>query len=199
MRKSDFNDVIKLSSELFEKYAEPDFPVSYASAYYGLENLYNNIGYLRVMTENGEVVGWMAANEGSHQMHSYIKGYNQLYYHTSLRGVKAVRALIAFHEDFFKYAEKCHAHIAITSSSLPNASTFYTILQHNGWNISGNRCVRRTRHYPEQTQPSPSDYLSRVEAGRQPRVEVRVTAPQPQERLIGRLDSGILRDLKQRY
>jgi hypothetical protein len=105
------------------------------------------------MTEGGEVVGWMAANEGTHQQHSYIKGMTQSYYHSSLSGVKAVKALIAFHEDLYKFAEKCRLHIVITSSVLPNKETFNRILTKNGWHVSGDRLVRRTCHYPTETRP----------------------------------------------
>jgi hypothetical protein len=151
MRKNDFPKVIQLSSELYEKYAEPDFPVSYTSAYQGLDKLFTNAIYLRVMTENGEVVGWMAAGNGTHQMHSYIRGITQSYYHTSLTGFKAVKALIAFHEDFHKFADKNKFEVAITSSILPTKEIFTKILEKNGWHVSGSRLIRKTSHYPSET------------------------------------------------
>jgi hypothetical protein len=172
MRHSDFHEVIRLSSELFERYTEPDFPVSYTSAYQGLEKLFTSAAYLKVMTENGEVVGWMAAGDGTHQMHSYVRGLTQSYYHTSLTGLKAVKALIAFHDDFYKFAEKARLHIVVTSSILPNKEIVNRILEANGWHVSGDRLVRRTSHYPHETRPSIKQVLNEQRVGGRPEVRV---------------------------
>jgi hypothetical protein len=154
MRKSDFHEIVRLSAELYEQYAESDFPTSYASVYQGLDKLFMSAPYLRVMTENSDIVGWFAAGNGTHQQLSYIKGMTQAYYHTSLTGIKAVKALIAFHDDFYKFAEQNGFQVVITSSALPTKQVFNRILERNGWHVSGDRLVRKTSHYPAEILPS---------------------------------------------
>jgi hypothetical protein len=191
MRRSDFPEIARISLKLYAKYTEPDFPVSYTSAFQALDRLLNYATYLRVMTENGEIVGWMAASAGSHQMHSAIKGIMQTYYHTQLRGPEAVKALIAFHDDFHKFAEKNNFEIAITSSYLPSKERFEQILTENGWNKSGSRLVKRTRHYPHQTQERAKASLNECRPDLQslPRVPEPRIAPQrtTSEELFGNL------------
>jgi hypothetical protein len=166
IRQGDFKEVIDLSREFYLHHGDEDFPLDYNTAYTGLHAMRSSGGYLRVMEINNRVVGWFSAKRGTHQPHSNVKGCLQIYYHSSLRGVSAVKALIAFHDDFFNYVEKIGYEVAITSSSLPNREVFERVLLQHGWLRAKDRLLRWTRHRRPLGQQDASRVRGCAKAGR---------------------------------
>ena len=102
-------------------------------SFYTMLQRFERLPYFKVMVIDGVVVAWMAAIEGSDQHHSSTKALSQIYYHTSLTGVKAVKALWRFHDHLMSYARRNKYEIVITSSSLPNKEGFNRALELRGW------------------------------------------------------------------
>jgi len=149
LRRHNFKALTKLSMDLFSRHNEAGFPITDASISAMLNSfLANSQGYFRGLFDDEELVGWMYCMNGHSNHHSAVTGMSQVYYHSSLTGMKAVRGLLLIHEDFFKFAEKRGIEIAVTSSSLPNSDVFVRILQKGGWTPVGNgRLTRATKHH----------------------------------------------------
>jgi hypothetical protein len=62
----------------------------------------------------------------------------QLYYHCSLSGYSAVKALILVHEAMIEAAREKDIRLVVTSSELDNHETFNRVLLKQGW-IKRNR------------------------------------------------------------
>jgi hypothetical protein len=89
-----------------------------------------------------------------------------LYCHSKLIGYKAVRYLIAFHDNFYKFADSMGYDIVLTNSYLDNAAVYNKILQREGWHLEKGQLTRRTTHYKSPVAPS----KERAEAPALPRV-----------------------------
>lgn len=146
VRRTDFPALRRISQGLFERYNDPDFPVSDASCAQAFE-AFANMRYFRVMELEGEVVGWMVAHEGAGMHHSDVRALTQLYYHSELTGIRAARALVEFHEHLFQYAERLGYEVAVTSSILPSSEVFSRLLERAGWRRGSRFLTRRTRHH----------------------------------------------------
>jgi hypothetical protein len=70
-----------------------------------------------------------------------------LYYHSSLEGYSAVRALIFVHEDMFKFAEKLKVELAVTSLCAHTKECFTTILEREGWIHRGFVLIKKTKYF----------------------------------------------------
>lgn len=146
-RRSDLPALSRLSRSLFEKYNDPDFPVTEASCAEAFET-FARMPYFRVMERGDAVVGWLAAGEGAGMFHSSTKALSQLYYHSELSGLSAARALVEFHENLFLFAESRGYEVVVTSSVLPSSETFSRLLERAGWTRGERRLTRRTRWHP---------------------------------------------------
>jgi len=136
---------------LFEQHNDPLFPVDEAQLPAVFSRFMNRDNYFKGMFEDGVMVGWMLCVPGHGYHHSAVKGMSQLYYHSSLTGIKAARALVAFHQDFFEFAEKRGYEIVVTSSYLPNATVFEKLLSRAGWSGGGEgRLSRPTKFHRSQ-------------------------------------------------
>jgi hypothetical protein len=153
LRRSDIQSVATLSWTHYNYYTDPSFPATFESTRKMIQNFCGKLPYLKVMVIDEKIVGWFAAQAGSPFHHSYKTAYTQLYYHTSLKGIKAVRALIEFHNDYFKHVEKMGYDIALTSSYLPSENTFIRTLEKNNWNYYNGRLSRRTHWYERERTP----------------------------------------------
>lgn len=146
-RRSDFRAITALSRGLYEKYGDPLFPVTDQSSFAMLER-FLKLPYFKVHEEDGELKGWMAATSGGDQHHSAIRCLSQIYYHTTLNGLKAARTLVAFHDDLLAYADKYKYEAVITTSYLPTRDAFTALLVRAGWTAHGGRLSQATRHHP---------------------------------------------------
>ncbi len=134
-----------MSSSLYFNEADEDFPADEQSCRAAFE-FYLRQPYFKVMEVDGEVVGWLMASNGAGNYHSTVKALSQLYYHTTLSGVKAVRALITFHEHLFAWAEQHKYEIVVTSSVIAaSQDVFRRVLEKAGWSDCGRHLTRRTR------------------------------------------------------
>jgi len=138
-----------MSRGLYEVYGDPLFPVTAESSYNMLSGFMSGMKYFKVMIDDTDkLVAWMACSEGHDQHHSSIKAFSQIYYHTNLSSIKAVKALVMFHNHYFEFAQKMGAQVVITSSYLPSKGVFTRVLEKNGWQEYGGRLRRLTNNYP---------------------------------------------------
>jgi len=141
-----------MSSTLFFDENDEDFPSDEVSCRKAFE-FYLRQSYFKVMEIDGIVVGWLLACDGAGNYHSPIKALTQLYYHTTLRGTKAVKALIEFHEHLFNWAEQRRYEIVLTSSVISSSSeTFKRILEKNNWRWTGRMLTRRTKWHSSKAK-----------------------------------------------
>jgi len=150
LRRHDFKELIKLSTELFSQHNDADFPFTEAGLLQQLNGfLANRQCYFRGLFEEGRLVAWMLSVPGHGHPHSLVTGMSQLYFHSGLSGVAGAHALVDVHEDFFKYVERKQLHVAVTSSVLPNSDVFVRLLSRAGWKPVGHgRLTRVTRWHP---------------------------------------------------
>jgi len=85
------------------------------------------------MVEDGHLVVWFIGQEGSAQPFSDVKCLTQTTYHSSLAGIKGVKALIEFHKNFEDFAKAQGYNVIVSSSYLPSKATFNRVLVREGW------------------------------------------------------------------
>src|SRR5690606_38558974 len=131
VRRNDFAKIKEISSE-FRKYSDPLFEITDYSLFTGFSNFVQNCKYYKVMEIEEQAVAWFAATDNHDQHHSATKAMTQIYYHCSLKGKKAIKALIDFHEHFVCWAERNGYEVCISGSYLPSKDVFNRILQKEG-------------------------------------------------------------------
>ncbi len=142
----DYNKIIKISMD-FTKYSTEDFPFDAMS----LKNVFNSLKqgeYFKCVEDDKEVIAWIAAKGGSPFPHSSIRCLSQTFYHTCVKGDKAIGAMIKAHLDLFDYATRHQYDIVCSSSFLPNKNKFYDILRLLGWHETPVGMVCQTMWHP---------------------------------------------------
>lgn len=155
VRRSDFAAITRITRDHYEQYGDPLFPITDSSFNQMLHN-FMCLPYFKVMAIDNQIVGWFAASSTHGQLHSSVTALSQLYYHTILTGLKAVKALKAFHAHFFSHAERLGLQVAVTSSYLPNSNAFQKVLVKEGWLLWRTQLRKPTKHHncqAERTTP----------------------------------------------
>ena len=112
-------------------------PVDREYSWTNLKSLYLEQSYIRILEENGKIAGWITGSISKQYAHSRVKLLNLGYLHITLKGKKAVKAIIMMHEDAIEYAKSQKCYGVISSSILPTYKTYYRILENNGWQQYG--------------------------------------------------------------
>jgi hypothetical protein len=120
-------------SNSIELYNDPFFPADKDYALRSILQAKQEGALIRVIEDKEKIVGWGIAALATPWLHSPDKQLSQLYYHTTLDGIKAVKALRLFHKEMVEYARKYKIRKCTTSSMLDNQETFYRILEKDGW------------------------------------------------------------------
>jgi hypothetical protein len=129
---------LDISLELFSHYELDEIGIDEVYCRENLIALAKRGDFFRIVKYNDELVGWIAAKVSSPYLHSREKVLYQLYYHCSLSGYSAVKALILVHEAMIEAAREKDIRLVVTSSELDNHETFNRVLLKQGW-IKRNR------------------------------------------------------------
>jgi predicted N-acetyltransferase YhbS len=125
---------------MYVKLNDEDFiPADKNKAIKSFYDLVKAGAFLRILDdEDGEIVAWILAQKVDHP-HINGKILQQVFYASSLKGLRAARAVITLHRALIEEAERLQIRRVITLGSyLDENNTFVKILERDGW---------KRRHY----------------------------------------------------
>lgn len=131
------------SIEHYSKF-EVDHEVDHRYLTENTRRVFRSKCFFNVVVNNlGEIVSWIVANEGPSSMHSRDVVLSQMYYHTFIAGIPAVRAMLVAHRAMITHAASKGIRWVASSSSLPNSDVFNRVLISDGWIKRGSMVVYR--------------------------------------------------------
>jgi hypothetical protein len=98
---------------------------------------FQNGSLFNVLLEDGEIIAWILAAERSPFLHSRTRVLTQLYYHSFVHGIKAVRALKLAHQSMITHAVLRGIPLLQSNSYLHNSDVFNRVLSSIGWVVRG--------------------------------------------------------------
>ena len=129
----DLDKCLNISLDHFTEFESVEVSIDEKFCKSNLFTLARRGDFFRVVKRDEEIVGWIAAKICAPYLHSQDKVLYQLYYHTSLSGYLAVKALILVHEAMIDSAREKNIRLVVTSSELENSDSFNRILMKQGW------------------------------------------------------------------
>jgi len=138
---------LDITKDAFEKYHYKCLPIVPSLCRKEMMQLPHKATYFRVVEHGGRVVGWMQADLTQLCTYSPKKVLSQRFYHTSLKGISAVKALLAVHRDMFEFAERRKIEVLSTGSYLPNKEVYQRILIKDGWVLDGGLMFKITKYW----------------------------------------------------
>ena len=97
--------------------------------------------FVRVLRDSGNIVAWIYADNVKLQHQSHFN-FQQLYYCSTLSGVRSVRAVADLHEAMFNSMPSNSKYCVSAGSHMDQANTFARILEKHGWQRRGYLAVR---------------------------------------------------------
>jgi hypothetical protein len=129
----DLDKCLNISLNHFAEFESVEISIDEDFCKSNLFSLARRGDFFRVVKQDEEIVGWIAAKIATPYLHSKDKVLYQLYYHTNLSGYIAVKALILVHEAMIESAKEKRIRLVVTSSELENSDSFNRILMKQGW------------------------------------------------------------------
>jgi hypothetical protein len=124
---------LEISHSNFDRYAPEGFKVDNIKCANNIMTLSRRAKYFRVLEYKGEICAWILADITEPMPYSSTRALGQILYHSGLKGIIAIKALIAIHEDMYQFAKRHKIPVVTTSSVLPNRDLFERILLREGW------------------------------------------------------------------
>jgi hypothetical protein len=143
---SELRRCLTISIAQYKKDQIPEFPIDESYSLQSLMGL-SRRGLFRVQYDGKDLVGWLSAVEGGCPLYSRRKTLTLAGYHTSLRGRKAVKALVEAQYLVLDYAEALKYEVVTANSVLSTRAVFNRILGEYDWFDRGGTMVAVTTHY----------------------------------------------------
>lgn len=129
---------IEICVDLYIKDNDETFiPANRKSSIEALSNHLKSGAFFRILEDDGEVVAWILAKRCKPDHISQMV-FQQLYYGSSLRGIKSARAVKMLHDDLIMEAKRMNIkRIISTGNHLDTENVFTRILEKSGWKRRG--------------------------------------------------------------
>ena len=128
-----YEEIVSCIDMSLHNYSDDLFIPNRQLAIKGLMRHIEEGGYAILIFDDKKLVSYGIASIAQPQMHSNDKALIQKYYHTTVTGREAVKALRLFHEDMVRWARDHGVPVCISNSILPNYEVFNRILSRDGW------------------------------------------------------------------
>ena len=100
--------------------------------------------FIRLKLDNDDkIIAWIFAAKVQ-SYHSASPMFQQMYYASSNKGIKAYRDVIDLHEEMIQEAKRLNIPMVISQGShMDENNTFSRILEKNGWDRRGHTALKR--------------------------------------------------------
>lgn len=138
-------DDIRACIDLYCDLNDPGFlTVCKDNCYKHLSQFARQGKFIRLKLDNDDkIIAWIFAAKVQ-SYHSASPMFQQLYYASSNKGIKAYRDVIDLHEEMIQEAKRLNIPMVISQGShMDENNTFSRILEKNGWDRRGHTALKR--------------------------------------------------------
>jgi hypothetical protein len=134
---------IRSCVELYMGLNDPSFiPLEFDVCYNNLLTLVKRKKFVRGLFEDDELIAWIYCDVVEH-LHLGFPVFQQLYYASDQKGMKAYRCVVRLHEAMLVKARESEFSLAVSSGShMDPDHVFAKILEKQGWERRGYLCLR---------------------------------------------------------